>query len=411
MKILGYELSRVKNIIQSPMIEKTGQFTIQLSSANRRARDINDLIAAINKAESTYNPLRYVLYNIYQENIDVVAQVRALINIRHARLLQREMQYIKKSGKVDEPMTEWLQSPKFKKFLTDILDTQFWGFSLFDFTTYAGDEWFNYDMVNRKHVDPIRKQVLKFEYSIDGTPYNDKARDKYVMPVGEDRDLGLLKNISFIAIHLRNLTSDMMNYVELAGNNFTIIKTKNNDPRLNTQAMEAMRNMGSSGQLQLPDGLADVQMESLSSSQQNQLFTSIFDLLNKELSKLILGSTMGVDDGSSRSQAEVHERTMLNIFESDAQYILDVLNYQFADKLPLFGKNAKGRFNFDENHTAEDMTEISKDKELMAMGLNFTPDYLAKKYGVPPDAIKKETNENNEPNETEENDPAENQQD
>lgn len=389
MKILGYEFKRVKNEIVSPLIEKTGQFTVQLSSHSRPPRDVGDLTAAIKQAESTTRPLRYNLYNIYRENRDIVSHLEALLNVRHSVLQQRNILYVKPNGEVDEAMSEWLKSPQFKKFLYQIMETQFWGFSLFDFTNYAGKEWFNFDLVNRKHVDPINQVVYKYEYGTGPEQYNTPARQKYIMELGERRDLGLLKNASFIAIHIRNLTSDMMNYVELAGNNFTVIKTKGNDPRLNTQAMDAIKNLGASGTLQLPDGVTDLEIDNLSSSQQNQLFTGIFDLLNKELSKLILGSTMVTESGSSRSQSEVHERTTANIYESDATYVLDALNYEFADRLPLFGKNPKGKFIFEENHSEADMAELDKDIKLKSLGLNLTPEYLAEKYGYPEEAIKK----------------------
>jgi hypothetical protein len=387
MKIFGYELNRVKNQIITPMIEKSGSFTLQLSSNSRPSRDVGDLTAAIKQAESTTRPLRYNLYNIYRENRDIVTHLESLINVRHSVLQQRNLQYLKRNGKVDEEMTVWLQSPRFKKLIYEIEETHFWGITLIDFVAYAGSKWFGFDMVNRKHVDPINKVVYKYETGSGPEPYNTKEREKYIIAIGEDRDLGLLKQASYIAIHIRNLMSDMMNYVELAGNNFTVIKTKNNDPRLNSQVMDAMKHLGSSGTLQLPDGVTDVNMESMSSSQQNQLFTSIHDLLNKELSKLFLGSTMVTDDGSSRSQSEVHERTTANIFEMDATYVLDVLNYQFADKLPLFGKNPTGKFAFEENHSQQELTELDKDIKLKSLGLTLSPEYLAEKYGYPPEAI------------------------
>jgi len=405
MKILGYELNRVKNEIITPMTEKQGTFTISLSSNSRPTRDVGDLTAAIKQAENIVNPLRYNLYNIYRENLDIVPHLSAIVGVRHSTLQQRNLQYVNKKGKVDEELTEWLKSPQFKRFVYEILDTKFWGFSLFDFTAYSGQQWFGFDLINRKHVDPIRKVVYSRETGQGPMPYNDKIREKYIMPVGEERDLGILKTASFVAIHIRQLMSDMMSYTELAGNNFTVIKTKNNDPKINTQVMDAVRNLSSNGTLQLPEGVADVNMESMSSSQQNQLFTSIMDLLNKELSKLILGSTMVIDEGSSRSQGEVHERTTANVYESDATYLLDVLNYQFAEKLPLFGKNPSGKFIFEESHTAEDMAELDKDIKLKSLGLSLTPEYLAEKYGYPKESITT-TQEQTQPN----NDTPENKQ-
>lgn len=350
MKILGYELNRVVNKIINPEKEEIGKFTIITQASQRRTVDIGDYIKALQLAESRRKPLRYALYDQYQESIDYVPHLKALLELRQLNLLSKEFRFTV-NGVVDESMTPWIQSPEFKNFLRDILDTKFWGFSLFDFTDSKG-EWFTYDLINRKHVDPITEVVYKYQNGTSPIPYNTNERLKYVLPIGNKTDLGLLKNATPIAIHIRNMTGDMMNYVELAGNNFTVYKDKTGDPKLATQIGQAEKNKSGSGYVQVPAGV-EREIENQSSSQQNELFKGVHDLLNKELSKLILGSTMGIEDGSSLSQAEVHERTMGKVFQSDIRYTLDVLNYDFADKLQLWGKNPAGRFEIAQTSKTE----------------------------------------------------------
>jgi hypothetical protein len=388
MKILGLNITPIHNKIESPQTEKIGKFTYTRQASPRRTVDIGEFVKALQVAESTRNPLRYRLYDMYQESIDYVPHLRALLELRYLNILNKNIRYTI-NDKADEQMEVWLQSPAFKQFVKDILDTRFWGFSLFDFTD-AKKDWFGYDLVSRKHVDPIRAVVYRDQTGSGPMPYNTAERKKYVMAVGEVTDLGLLKNATPIAIHIRNMTGDMMNYVELAGNNFTVYKDSSNDPRIANQINEAEKNKSTSGYLKLP-GQVEREIENQSSTQQNQLFTGIHDLLNKELSKLLLGSTMGIEDGGSLSQAEVHERTMGKVFQSDIQYVLDVLNYDFADKLELWGKPTNGRFEFDNDNNDSESKEITKDLQLQSLGLNFTPEYLAEKYGIPTEAIKQTT--------------------
>ncbi len=393
MKILGFELQRVTNKVESPSVVKTGQFTISYQSPVIRARTIQDYVTALNQAQSAVNPLRYNLYNLYQESIDFVPHLKALIELRQLNIYSKELSYEKKSGKSDEEMEAWLQSPIFKRFVSDILDTKFWGFSLFDFTKDMKDGWFDYDLIPRKHVDPIRQLVYKVQTGGEGQPYNIPARAKYVMPVGDRTDLGLFKNSTPMAIHLRNMTGDMMHYVELAGNNFMITKTKSNDLNIKNQLQDAFKNIGAGGNMNLPAGVTDVEIENMSSSQQNELFKAVHDILNKELSKLLLGSTMGIEDGSSLSQAEVHERTMGKVFAADEEYILDVLNYQFSDYLELWGKKITGKFKFENDNSDQETKEIEKDLKLQQLGVIFTPEYLAEKYEIPSNAIKQPESE------------------
>jgi len=350
MKILGIETRWITNKIVNPETEQIGKFTIITQASQRRTVDIDVYIKALQLAESRRKPLRYSLYDLYQESIDYVPHLKALLELRQLNLLSKEFRFTV-NGVVDESMTPWIQSPEFKNFLRDILDTKFWGFSLFDFTDSKGD-WFTYDLVNRKHVDPITEVVYKYQNGTSPIPYNTNERLKYVLPVGNKTDLGLLKNATPIAIHIRNMTGDMMNYVELAGNNFTVYKDKTGDPKIATQIGQAEKNKSGSGYVQVPSGV-EREIENQSSSQQNELFKGVHDLLNKELSKLILGSTMGIEDGSSLSQAEVHERTMGKVFQSDIRYTLDVLNYDFADKLKLWDKNPAGRFEIAQTSKTE----------------------------------------------------------
>ena len=54
----------------------------------------------------------------------------------------------------------------------------------------------------------------------------------------------------------------------------------------------------------------DDEMEFMdSSSSKGEAFAVFLDYLDKQISKLVLGGTMISDNGSSRSQSEVHERT------------------------------------------------------------------------------------------------------
>ena len=387
MKIWGFELQRVTNKVEKPGTIKTGQFSISYQSPVIRARTMDDYKRGLEKAQSATNPLRDLLYTLYQESIDFVPHLKALLELRQLNIQSKALTYEKKSGKSDEDMEAWLQSPIFKTFIRDILDTKFWGFSLFDFSKDQKSGWFDYDLVPRLHVDPIRQLVYKFQYGGAGEPYNTPTRSKYVMPVGERTDLGMLKNATPTAIHLRNMTGDMMHYVELAGNNFMITKTKSNDMNVKNQLRDAVKNIGAGGHLDLPQGVTDLEIENMSSSQQNELFKSVHDILNKELSKLLVGSTMGIEDGSSLSQAEVHERTMGKVFAADEEYVLDVLNYQFADYLELWGKKTTGKFKFENDNSEQETKEIAKDLQLQKLGVKFTSEYLAKKYYLPPDAI------------------------
>ncbi len=349
MRILGVNIPQIWNMTPkrsepAAMIGSSKQFTIISQPITRRTVDMADYKAALSKAESAFNPLRYTLYDLYNECIDYDSQLSNAMDLRREAVKSKKFIYVDKDGKEIEDMTAWIASPQFKQFLVDVLDTRFYGFSLFDFSAYTG-EWFGYDLVNRKHVDPIRQLVYVRQVGGEGISYVDPSRAKFVLAVGQKTDLGVLKSVIPDAIIKRNLKSDWANYAELAGNNFMVFKTKGNDPRLNSQASEIMKSIGSTGSIQLPEGMVDMEVSNLSSSQQNALFEGFYNALNTAIISRILGSNMTVEAGSSRAQADVHQNTTEGIHESDLRYVLDVLNYGLADYLPLWNLSAEGSFS------------------------------------------------------------------
>ena len=322
----------------------TKLFTIISQPAARRTVDVSDFIAALSAAESRSNPLRYQLYTLYDQSIDYNTQLANAIDLRREEVINKKYIFQDQNGDEIEQVTVWLQSPDFKKFLKDLIDTRFYGFSLFDFSAGSGNEWFSYELVNRRHVDPIREKVYRFQHGGDGVHYTDSTYKRYVMPIGNRYDLGVLKNVIPDCIYIRNLKSDWANYAELAGNNFMVFKSKSNDPNLKNQINTMAKNIGSTGQVQLPDGVVDMDVQNMSSSQQNALFEGMYATLQRDIITRILGSNMIVQDGSSRSQAEVHESTTSGIHESDLRYVLDVLNFDFIDFMPLWGLPNSGKF-------------------------------------------------------------------
>jgi len=90
---------------------------------------------------------------------------------------------------------------------------------------------------------------------------------------------------------------------------------------------------------------------------------------------------MTTEDGSSRSQAEVHERVQDTIFDSDGKYILTLLNYDLAEVMASYGVSG-GRWKFVENSTTKQTEEIERDLKLKELGVIFTDAELRQKYDI-----------------------------
>jgi len=379
MKLLGYNI--VKNMIKPPAEIKKGSFTYIQWPARIIDADISNYKSAIIAAKGRYIQERTTIYDIYQNALDFDSHLKAIIERRLLAASGRQLEYYL-NDEPSEQAKDVINSPRFQRFIEELLMVKFWGFGLFEVET--GGQWFDYETIPIKHIDPYEKMVRKLQYSVSK---DDKSFENVpdVVFVGNGDDFGLLQQLSLIAMYKRAALGDWSQYTQLAGTNFRVAKFRGSlpNPSERKKIVEIINNVGS-GTLQLPDDI-DVETSNQTSSSQNQLFENWVGYLDDQMTKLVLGQTMTTEAGSSRSQAEVHERTQGDIFTADSQYILNLLNFSFYEIFIKLGLPVGGKWGFVQIDNQLEM--IEQDLKLKEL-INIEPSYLYEKYGVPmPEAI------------------------
>ena len=397
---------RIENYFQPDDVEKEQKWNLIETSPYRQPRDIQDFIAALKSAENKDMQDRILLYSIYQENLDYDDHLLSLIDRRVDNIVNREITFMVNETE-NEDVKEWAEAPKFREFLRRVLMVRFWGMGLFELKK---GEWFNFYQIPIKHINPYKQEVLKRQNDSSGVSYT-KMLGKNMIFVGDKNELGLMKTLTPLSIYKRMLKNNWATYAELAGNNFQTVKYRGNvDPKKRAELQAALQMARTGRAFQVPEGI-DMEVTNLSSTSQNELFKGYADYIDKSQAKLVLGQTMTTEQGSSRSQAEVHERTQAEVFASDGKYILDFLNYEFYDFHSMFGLPQEGRWSFKEDSSVKEMKEIEKDMKLKLLGYTFTPEQIAEKYGLEKPQVQpeeEETEETEEPTKEEENDNSDN---
>lgn len=393
--------------------EPKSTLTLIETAPSRQPRDIAEFVQALKAAEAENLQDRVKLYDIYQESLDYDAHLRGLIERRVDNIVNKGLKFVVNEVE-NEQWTEWAKAPKFRAFLRDVLLVKLWGLGLFEFSKdtdrNGGKTWFGYYKIPIKHFNPFKKEVLKRQQDNSGVPIANRIGKDFCL-VSDDKkyfkDFGLMKTLTPLCIRKRNAQNNLDSYVEHAGNNFMTFEYRNTsvttDPKKRHEIQEALKQAKAGKPFMKPSGF-DLQVTNLSSSQQNELFKFALSYYTDEQSKLVLGQTMTTEDGSSYSQAEVHERTQAEVFASDNKFILDFLNYDFYEFHKIWGI-PDGRWEYEENSNVKDMQEIAKDMQLKSLGYKFTPEQIAEKYGLdaptdenrpinPLEEIKKDDNEN-----------------
>jgi hypothetical protein len=281
MKVLGYEVKRVTNMVIPPQEVKTKEFTYMQTPTEIVAADVSNYKDALIAAKGKYVQQRSTIYDIYQNALDFDIHLKGLIERRLLNTSGKVFEYVI-NDEPSEIADNVLNDPDFTKLINDLLMVKFWGMGLFEF-----DKDFNYTIIPIKHIDPFEKMVRKVQYS---TSHGDVSYDglKNVVFIGGGNDFGMLQQLALYAMYKRAALGDWAQYSQLAGTNFRVVKYRGDvpDPARRLAVRTIVNNAGQ-GTLDLPDGI-DVETSNQTSSSQNQLFENYVQYLDDNMTKLVL---------------------------------------------------------------------------------------------------------------------------
>lgn len=360
---------------------------IQISQLKRGTQDIKTWRDAITAAEKPDNPKRLQLYTLYAEML-LDAHLKAVYQKRKLAIQNTKIEFVRpgKEG-IDESIELIIKRSWFIKMLGYIMDQVGWGHSLIEFIPNRikpelaiGDV----RLIERRNVIPEFGVVALKQGDTTGILYREPPVSNYVMEIGDTKDFGLFMEAAQYVIYKRGGFGDWAQFAELFGMPFRLGKYNPHDEQSRIKLNEALENAGSASHAVIPEGTS---LEFLASGGVNNsssnVYSGLIEMCNKELSKLFLGNTMTTEDGSSKSQAQVHAEVEYEINEADRQRVEFILNDQLIPILvDTFGLKqfADGYFKFDDS----DDLDTQLDREIKLAGIiDIEPEYFSTKYNVP----------------------------
>ncbi len=348
-------------------------------SQNRRgSQDINSWRNAIQSAESIGMPRRILLYDLYEE-ILLDGHITAVIEKRKLAVTNTPVVFME-CGKINSEITELTTTEDFTNLLHYIVESKLWGFSLIEL---------NFDalklqpkLIPRKHVEPKKGIVLKQQNDQSGFNFREAPYTNYCLEVGEADNLGLLMKAAQYVIYKRGAFGDWAQYAELFGMPFRIAKYDGYDDKTRSELETALREAGSAAYVVIPKE-ADFEFIQNNAQASSNLYETLINLCNKELSKLILGQTMTTDAGGSLAQAKVHQEAEHDLLMADKLFVKNVLNDKLIPLLKMHGYNiGNGKFFFKEQEHIAMPTRLDMDLKL-AEKIAIDDEYFYETYNIP----------------------------
>lgn len=353
-------------------------------------KDIEKWRSAWQRAIYHDYPSRQLLYDIYAD-VEIDNHLSAAIAQVNNSVLQRSFKIVdKKSGKKDEKATEILESEWFKDIMEMVLEARYWGHSLIQFgdvvhPTAGTIRLDGTELVPRKHVHPDFRVIIKDINDLpeEGIPYNKGRISRWVMEARYRNSLGIYLKAAPHCISKKNMIAFWDQFGELFGMPIRIAKTSNPDTREKNKVESMLREMGTAAWGLFPEG-TEIEIKETSRQDAFEVYDQRIERANTEISKLILTVTMTLDNGSSRSQSEVHQDMLEKTIESQADKVRNVVNNTLMPKLAALGFPFLENHRFDWEHSLDYSPEqMSAVESTVLTHYNVKPEYFAERYGIP----------------------------
>lgn len=362
---LGTARERLDIVLQSPEI-----FHFDIAAY------MNSYMSA--SAIDVYNRSR--LYDIYA-SVLLDLHLTGVIDKRMTGVSRMPIEF-RRNGKPDDNVNAAIHSPWFRRFVKDLIWSKFWGFSLFQFYADAGGK-IAYDLIDRKHFDPVKKVILRYETDMDGIPIEDFPGILYVTE--GDRELGLLGKIAPIVLYKRGNIGDWAEFCQIFGMPIREYTYEAGDEEARKRLLEdAKRQGGNAVYIHPKDSVLNL-IESSNKSGTVDLYERFSNMCNTEISIAVLGNTLTTDAKSTGTQAlgTVHQQEEEQKKEEDRDFVLDVLNFEMKGIFHQFGLDTEGgEFVYAQKRKVDPQVQIQVVEKLSAMGLPISDDYLYETFDV-----------------------------
>lgn len=344
---------------------------IEIRSIDRTRKDLTTWRDALQSAENILRPARQQLYDLY-EDIVLDDHLTSVMAQRKLAVTTSSILFQNKGDEV-ESLKDIIESEMFEQLLEHIIESRFWGYSLIK-VDFLNEEA---ELVPRPHVVPSKKIVVANPYDLEGIDYSKPPYVGNYIAAGKPDDLGLILVTTPLVLIKRGDLSDWAQFNEIFGQPTRVGKYDPNMPGQREQLNEALKEAGAMAYLTIPVG-SELDFVEANKSGATDTYNTLYERMEAAISKVIVGQTMTTENGSSRSQAEVHERVANSIAMSDRKFITRILNGPVRDALIAqgFADAANGLFQFSD----EEATISKKDRLAMDLSIHNGVGKLKKEY-------------------------------
>lgn len=355
---------------------------LALEFTDRSKKDIQTWRQALDAADNAENPKWVMLQDLY-EYLRPDGHLGSQMDIRRGST-EGNRYYIRDSitSKEDPIKTKLIEQEWIFDLIGDLVDHIFYGYTILQITDPVLGK---YDILPRRNFIP-QKNIYLFEASGDkGIDITDPAFKDTIIVVKSRDKFGLLNDIVPDLIWKKNARQAWALFSEKFGIPLTTATTMTRDKKEIARIEAMLKALGKAAQAVFPQGTTIDIKDTATKGDPYNIFLKQLEYSDEQISKRINGGTMISDNGSSKSQGNVHENTMQILTERDKKKAEFAFNKKIMNVLRAFGLpfSETDEFVFDRTEALtlnEHWTIISKAIEL---GFDIDNDWLSSTFNFP----------------------------
>lgn len=330
-----------------------------------------------------FNPVTYPLQQLYKDSM-LDNHLCGAIESRILRILNKEFVFKDREGVRDDVRSRYVQKRWFRQLIRKAMESKFYGYSMVFLNHYTPGNIQGFANLNRENVIPEKGLLLKDAYQPMGEAIEFRTFPNHLIYIqlGES-SVGILERVAPMTIYKRHSWASWDEFEQIFGVPIRIARTMINTKNHKDELQQWLETMGTSSYAIL-DKQVDIEIKENQKSDSFNVFLQKINVINKEISKGVIGQTMTMDDGSSKSQADVHLEIYQDYTDAD---IMDVQDWITDDFLPVMRNLG---YDIPEGHYVELVEKtvikpeerIKIDQVLLSAGFNLTAQYITDTYEV-----------------------------
>ena len=341
--------------------------------------NMKDYMESVRSAKSIDFSYRVKLFDMY-ESAQLDLHLSGVLDKRLRGVTRIPIEF-RRNGVTDDAVSRQLRSPWFKQMRKDLVMSKFYGFTIMQlYTDEHGD--IRYDLIDRKHYDPVFRKLLKHQGDHDGIDIDEFEN---ILFVGSERGLGIFAELLPAVLYKRGDMSDWAKFCNIFGMPIREYTYDAGDEEARRKILQDARSQGSNAVYIHPNESEMRLIEAGNKTGSSDLYQRFAEYWDSKISIRVLGNTLTTDAKDTGTQAlgTVHKEEEDDMNADDRDFLLDILNYDMKPILENLGFNVEGgEFVYAHKDKTDPQTMLNIVQGVRNMGVPLDDDWIYETFGI-----------------------------